>query len=127
MKRIAPAITAPTLRDVATADCNSLYDLTTRTAAPNCTEYRTQLQARAIKDLLGEGIRLRWVASGAQLADALTKQMEASFLRETLRHGHYQLSDEQSILKARATARDRIKWLKKEAGPDEANEETELA
>ena len=53
--------------------------------------------------------------------------MEASFLRETLQRGHYQLSDEQSILKARATARNRIKWLKKEPGPDSLDEGTEHA
>lgn len=39
------------------------------------------------KDLLSEGIHLRRAAGGAQLADALTKAMEASFLRETLAVG----------------------------------------
>jgi hypothetical protein len=32
---------------VAATDCTSLYDLITRTTAPSCTEYRTQLNARA--------------------------------------------------------------------------------
>ena len=127
LKRIPHAITAPTIKDVAITDCKSLFDLTTRTATPSCTEFRTQLQARAIKDLLSEGIRLRWVASGAQLADALTKQTEASFFkRETLQHGQYQLSDEQSTLKARASARDRIKWLKREVDPQSEGAEPVL-
>ena len=110
------AISIPTVKlnetDLAITDCKSLYDLTTRTAIPNCQEFRTQLQARAIKDLLAEGIQLHWVHSGAQLADALTKVMEASFLRETLRRGMYCLHDENEVLKNRASARNRLKWLK---------------
>ena len=113
LKRIEPAISVPTLKhDLAVTDCKSLYDLATRTATPSCSEFRVQLMARAIKETLNEGILLRWVHSGAQLADALTKAMEASFLRETLRIGCYRLSDEESILKARSKARDRVRWLK---------------
>ena len=65
---------------IAVTDCKSLFDLVTRTAPPSCQEFRTQLQARAIKDLLAEGVRLRWVHTGAQLADALTKIMQCHFL-----------------------------------------------
>ena len=89
-------------RDVAITDCKSLFDLTTRTAVPNCQEFRTQLLARSIKDILSEGISLHWVHSGAQLADALTKIMEATFLRETLRNCCYCLHDESEVLKDRA-------------------------
>lgn len=103
--------------DVAATDCKSLYDLVTRTAPPQCTEFRTQLAARAIKDLLSEGTSLRWVHSGAQLADCLTKVMETSFLRETLVQGRYKLHDELSVLKNRASARNRIKWLKDSVQP----------
>ena len=52
---------------LAATDCKSLYDLVARTAVPNCSEYRTQLNARAIKDFLSEGVQLRWVHTGAQL------------------------------------------------------------
>ena len=97
---------------VAATDCKSLYDLITRTATPNCAEYRTQLNARAIKDLISEGVELRWVHSAAQLADCLTKVMETSFLRETLRIGRYRLNDELEILKNRASSRNRLRWLK---------------
>ena len=97
---------------VAATDCKSLFDLVTRTATPNCAEYRTQLNARSIKDFLSEGVQLRWVHSGAQLADCLTKVMETSFLRETLRLGRYRLNDELEVLKNRATNRNRLKWLK---------------
>ena len=99
---------------VAATDCKSLFDLVTRTAPPQCAEFRTQLVARSIKDMLDEGINLRWVHSGAQLADALTKIMDGSFLRETLLHGRYRLHDELEVLKNRATSRNRIKWLKSE-------------
>eukprot|EP00435_Cladocopium_sp_Y103_P055989 s1015_g18.t1 len=113
---LPPAISIPTYKanehDLAITDCKSLYDLTTRTAIPNCQEFRTQLLARSIKDVLAEGIKLHWVHSGAQLADALTKMMEAHFLRETLRQGRYCLHDAEEVLKNRASARNRMRWLK---------------
>ena len=115
-KNLPPAITLPTYKvndqDLAITDCKSLYDLTTRTAIPNCQEFRTQLLARSIKDIMSEGIRLHWVHSGAQLADALTKVMEANFLRETLRNGRYCLHDSEEVLKNRASNRNRLKWLR---------------
>ena len=104
---------AQTMTDSITAtDCKSLYDLVTRTAMPNCSEYRTQLNARSIKDYLSEGVSLRWVHSGAQLADGLTKIMENAFLRETLQYGYYKLHDELEVLRDRATTRNRLKWLR---------------
>ena len=108
---------------VAATDCKSLYDLVTRTAPPNCQEFRTQLQTRAIKEQLSEGVKLRWVHSGAQLADSLTKIMENNFLRETLRIGRYKLNDELEVLKDRASSRNRLKWLKsnEELGQEEAH------
>ena len=89
-----------------------MYDLVTRTAMPNCSEYRTQLNARSIKDYLSEGVSLRWVHSGAQLADGLTEIMENAFLRETLQYGYYKLHDELEVLRDRATTRNRLKWLR---------------
>ena len=119
VKTLPEALTVPTLKaedkDLAITDCKSLYDLTTRTAVPSCQEFRTQLVARSIKDILSENIRLHWVHSGAQLADALTKIMEGQFLRETLRQGHYCLHDADEVLKNRANARNRLKWLRSAA------------
>ena len=97
--------------DVAVTDCKSLYDLVTRTAPPACSEFRVQLVARAIKEAMKEGTTLRWVHSGAQLADSLTKIMASHFLRETLREGVFRLCDEDSTLRSRAQNRDRIRWL----------------
>eukprot|EP00435_Cladocopium_sp_Y103_P028662 s3013_g7.t1 len=119
LPKLDPAITVPTLvseQDVAITDCKSLYDLVTRTAPPSCSEFRVQLMARAIKESLREGTNLRWVPSGAQLADSLTKAMESNFLRETLKYGFYRLSDEESTLKERARSKDRLKWLKAQQG-----------
>lgn len=45
---------------IAATDCKSLCDLITRTATPDCAEYRTQHNARAIKDLISDGVELRW-------------------------------------------------------------------
>ena len=115
LTKIAPAITVPTKpegSDTAITDCKSLFDLVSRTATPACSEFRVQLMARAIKEFLHEGTHLRWVPSGAQLADALTKAMESNFLRETLKYGFYRLADEQSTLKERAKTKDRLAWLK---------------
>ena len=88
LKKLAPAITVPTMKDssdLAITDCKSLFDLTTRTAPPSCSEFMVQLVARAIQEALNEGIQLRWVRSGEQLADCLTKAMESRFMRETLK------------------------------------------
>ena len=114
LQKLEPAISVPTFNetnDVAITDCKSLYDLITRMAPPSCSEFRVQLVARAIKEALREGISVRWVHTGAQLADCLTKAMQCHFLRETLRLGSYRLHDEASTLKDRAQTRDRIRWL----------------
>ena len=105
----------------AATDCKSLFDLVSRTAMPSCAEFRTQLTARVIKDLLNENVSLRWVHSGAQLADALTKIMENSFLRETLKLGHYKLHDELEVLRNRASARNRLRWLRGETQDRSSN------
>ena len=70
-------------------DCKSLYDLISCTAPPACQEFRTLLQARLIKEHLCTGVAVRWVPSNAQVADCLTKIMDATSLREVLRCGRY--------------------------------------
>ena len=95
-----------------TTDCKSLYDLISRTAPPSCQEFRTQLQAKLIKEHLQNGIQIRWVPSQAQIADALTKRMDNYVLRECIEIGRYNLHDEQEILKARSDKKARVKWLR---------------
>ena len=78
--------------------------------------------ARAIKESLQEGTHLRWVPSGAQLADSLTKAMESHFLRETLKLGVYRLCDEESTLRERAKTKDRLKWLRSQQHESSSSE-----
>ena len=114
LKELPSTFTTATFKEdpsIAVTDCKSLFDLITRTAPPQCQEFRTQLQARAIKDMIAEGVKVRWVHSAAQLADALTKIMQTHFLRHTLKVGQYSLHDEGQVLKERATSRSRMKWL----------------
>ena len=100
---------------IITTDCKSLFDLINRTAPPSCTEFRTQLQAKLIKEHLQNGIQIRWVPSGAQVADALTKIMDNTMLRTCIHQGHYSLHDEHEILKSRSDARSRLKWLQSQS------------
>ena len=99
-------------QSIITTDCKSLFDLISRHAPPSCGEFRTQLQAKLIKEHLRNGIQIRWVPSQAQLADALTKIMDAAVLRECLARGRYSLHDENQILRARSDSRARMQWLR---------------
>ena len=105
----------PSNSGIITTDCKPLYDLISRTAPPSCQEFRTQLQAKLIKEHLQSGIKIRWVPSGAQIADALTKVMDSTMLRECLKLGKYCLHDESEILKARSDSRSRLQWLRDNA------------
>ena len=108
-----------TQKDAIATDCKSLYDLISKTAPPACQEFRTLLQARLIREHLKSGIQIRWVPSGAQIADSLTKAMDTTMLRECLRLGVYSLHDEGEILRARSDARSRLQWLHTKASPTE--------
>ena len=103
---------------ILTTDCKSLYDLISRTAPPSCQEFRTLLQAKLIKEHLKNGIQIRWVPSGAQIADCLTKSMDSVMLRECLRIGAYCLHDESEILRARSDAKTRLQWLHDQSDKD---------
>ena len=62
------------------------------------------LQAKLIKEHLDTGVQTPWVPSGAQVADAVTKIMDITVLRECLRLGLCKLH--------RADARTRVRWLR---------------
>ena len=100
---------------IVTTDCKSLYDLISTTAPPSCSEFRTMLQAKLIKEHMSNGIQIRWVPSAAQDADSLTKVMDSTMLRECLHLGKYCLHDECEILKARSDSRTRLQWLRQNA------------
>jgi hypothetical protein len=62
----------------AVVDCKSLFDLLQKTSVPQCSEYRTMLEALVVKERLKEGVIIKWVHSAAQMADSLTKDMDTT-------------------------------------------------
>ena len=56
------------------------------------------------------------------LADRLTKTMDSSVLRESLRTGKYSLFDEALVLKQRADGRRRLKWIKEQTPSEEQSD-----
>ena len=106
------------LRASAVTDCKSVYDICTKTAVPTCEEYRTTLECLLIRERLSENTQMRWVNSQAQLADCLTKVMDATTLRESLQSGKYTLFDETKLLQQRADKKAKLAWLKKSAETD---------
>ncbi|CAL1166254.1 unnamed protein product [Cladocopium goreaui] len=86
-------------------DCKSVFDLSTKTSTPSCSEYRTTLECLLIRERLRENCGLRWVNSRAMLADCLTKSMDGDVLRQALMVGQYALFDEHEVLKERADKR----------------------
>ena len=96
-------------------DCKSAYDILTRAAIPQCEEHRTTIECLLIRERLQANCMVRWVTSNAQLADCLTKSMDASVLRECLKSGRYSLFDEGRILQERSDKKQRLKWAKEVA------------
>eukprot|EP00435_Cladocopium_sp_Y103_P039315 s274_g10.t1 len=112
-----------TLKDLpnafAVVDCKSLYDLLQKTSIPQCTEYRTTLEALVVRERLKEGVIIKWVHSAAQMADALTKDMDTSVLRSFLSQGKCILHDVNEILKQRADKKIRQHWYQESSSsPD---------
>eukprot|EP00435_Cladocopium_sp_Y103_P007376 s3531_g2.t1 len=66
----------------AVTDCKSVYDISTKTSTPTCSEYRTMLECLLIRERLQENMAMRWISTQAMLADSLTKTMDSSILRE---------------------------------------------
>ena len=98
-------------RSVVATDCKSVYDLSTKTSTPACSESRTTLECLLIRERLQENCRLRWVNSKAMLADCLTKSMDGQVLRQALLVGRYTLFDEKTVLQQRANKRAQLKWI----------------
>ena len=71
---------------------------------PSCEEYRTTLEVLLIKDRCLEHCVCRWVPTNLQLADVLTKVMDPSLLRQTLRQGRFKIHDEKCSLEKNAHA-----------------------
>ena len=69
------------------------------------------LEALIIKDRLTEGVIVKWVHSAAQLADALTKDMDTTALRIFLDKGVCRVHDIDVILRQRADKKIRNQWI----------------
>ena len=93
-------------------DCKSLYDLVTRLAMPSCEEYRTTLEVLLIRERCSEHSVFRWVPTSLQLADPLTKAMDAALLRAVLASGEFQLFDEEASLRCNSERKQAISWIK---------------
>ena len=116
-----PEITLKNLPQAfAVVDCKSLYDLLQKTSIPQCTEYRTMLEALVIRDRLKQGIIIKWVHSAAQMADSLTKDMDTSVLRTFLSRGRCILHDVDEILRQRADKKVRQQWYQQSSDPESA-------
>ena len=68
------------------------------------------LEALIIKDRIKTGICIKWVHSAAQLADALTKSMDCSILRQFLKVGRVIIHDVDEVLKSRADRKAKKIW-----------------
>ena len=69
---------------------------------------------------LREGVIVKWVHSAAQMADALTKDMDTTVLRTFLQQGKCILHDEEEVLKQRADKRVRQQWYQQNSIPETA-------
>ena len=105
-------------------DCKSLFDLVTRCAMPTCEEYRTTLEVLLIKERCSEHCNFRWIPTALQLADPLTKPMDASLLRVVLSSGVFQLFDEEAALQQNAHRKEAVSWLKAKGLPSGGSHQT---
>ena len=93
-------------------DCKSLDDLVTKTATPNCQEWRTTIEVMLLKEQSKNHTQCRWISTAIMLADCLTKAMDATFLRTVLALGRFRIYDEEMTLKQNATRKYGVTWVK---------------
>ena len=102
---------------IAVVDCKSLFDVISKNTTPQIHDHRTLIEALVIKDHLQSGVKPHWVHSAAQLADALTKSMDCSRLRDFLKDCACCLHDIDEILKERADKKAQKTWLSNAIAP----------
>ena len=100
-----------TNRGLLITDCKSLYDLITKLAVPNCQEWRTTIEVRLIKEQIKDNAECRWISTAIMLADALTKSMDASFLRKVLALGRFRIFDVEMTLQENANKKYAHRWI----------------
>jgi hypothetical protein len=92
-------------------DCKSLFDLVTKTAVPNCQEWRTTIEVMLLKEQSKDHTQCRWVSTAIMLADCLTKVMDATFLRTVLQLGKFRIYDEDLTLRTNAARKYGVTWV----------------
>ena len=93
-------------------DCKSLYDLVTKTAVPNCQEWRTTIEVMLLKEQSANHTQCRWISTAIMLADCLTKSMDSTFLRTVLQLGRFRIYDEEMTLKQNSNRKYGVTWVK---------------
>ena len=84
-------------------DCRSLHE-SLKQLAPSATEERLELDLRTLKEAIDSGeLQVEWIDTHHQLADALTKQMDASALTYALETGWFILRDDVSHMSREET------------------------
>ena len=101
--------------------CKSLYDLMTKLAVPNCQEWHTTIEVMMLREQSGEHSICRWISTAIMLADALTKPMDASFLRQVLWVSRFRIFDEEKALKENPNKRFSTRWLAAEGSCEKEN------
>ena len=92
-------------------DCKSLCDLVTKTAVPNCQEWRTTIEVMLLKEQSRDHTTCRWVSTAIMLADGLTKNMDTTFLRTMLQLGRFRIYDEDLTLRPNANRKYGVTWV----------------
>ena len=92
-------------------DCKSLFDLVTKTAVPNCQEWRTTIEVMLLKEQSRNHTQCRWISAAIMLADCLTKSMDSTFLRTVLALGRFRIYDEDMTLKQNANRKYGVTWV----------------
>ena len=78
---------------------------------PSCEEHRATLEVLLIKQRCAENAHFRWIPTTLQVADSLTKNMDASLLRAILAQGRFCLFDTSEFLARDAQCRKASEWL----------------
>ena len=92
-------------------DCKSFYGLITKTAVPNCQEWRATIEVMLLKEQSKDHTMCRWVSTAIMLADCLTKVMDSTFLRTVLQLGKFRIFDEDLTLRTNATRKFGVNWV----------------
>ena len=107
-----PERSLPTMnKGLLITDCKSLYDLMTKSAVPNTSEWRTTIEVMLIREQSKENAQCRWISTAIMLADPLTKPMDSTFLRTTLGLGRFRIYDENKTLQENANRKYGNTWV----------------